>query len=237
MIAYRTRLTWPVLAMAMVPGMVISSCGQSEPGGPPQAIAVHGQERFPLATLSDLVSFAHQISLVTVLDEYRVPAPPGSDPKHEGYVARRVTVRIDHNLWTSPADETVGGTVEIGSIGWADTEEHGLVPFVGQLEVGKRYVLALTVIDGQWTNLSPSASMLVEQDRIAAETAVLPYEHPWMDEAAGNPIGTLEAQLNATQPSALAVHFAYLPPDQRAQAVIVAESQGLATAERMWPHK
>jgi hypothetical protein len=110
-----------------------------ESGGPSLAEAV---DLLPARTLRDWVSYADQVSVVTVTREEELSEPAGTDPRlDEDYVGRRATLHVDRTLWRREGAPSSDDTVQMIVWGW--TERDGVRrPFAvrggARMEVGRR---------------------------------------------------------------------------------------------------
>lgn len=194
--------------------------GDSSTAGP-GAIPLAADVIIPNQSLTDWVSYANQVSVVTVLSEAEIEPPPEVRARREGYIGRTVVLRIDDTLWTAPGVSAVQGQISMTVIGW-HLKGARKIPFGGRLEVGTTYVMPIASIKGQWADASvtapvPTAGLLVAG---SAKDGTA-----WTRELAGVSLSALSARLAATPPDPVAAQFAHLPGGERADAVRKAQGR------------
>jgi hypothetical protein len=174
--------------------------------------------------LSDLIAFANQVVLVTVVAETALPEPPGA--RERGLLLSRVvTLRVDASLWEPQPSEisrvAVGEAFEADVAGWVYTEGVRL-PMVAtssvRIEPDGQYVMALVkfdpkVLDGVqytqgWAPLTPEAVAPAKGSAVAQDDA---NRH-----GADAP---LVAMLRDREPSDIADALAALPEDPKGEQV------------------
>lgn len=190
----------------------------------PSLVVGHGADRFPDESLSDWVSFADQLSAVTVIREEEAPDDDVLS-RGEGYISRTVTLSVENTFWNRPGAPSVSGTFDVITDGWLMADGRR-APFAleggPRLEVGSTYLVPLVRAprDGaEWTPLSTGSTLEMEGDAIS------------IDDVAGEPgaiarslVGASGARvgaiLHATAPDPGVVGLLDLPPDARAEAVV-----------------
>lgn len=126
-----------------------------------QTLEVAGDSAFPSETISDVITYADQVSEFIVVSERDGKPEGGQEP----YIPRYVTIRIVANLWEGPRingrsdllGSTVDSEVEIltwGSVTGGDINEPRAITAQGEprLEVGESYVGALFVTNSDPEN-------------------------------------------------------------------------------------
>ena len=187
----------------------------------PQTMPFSASMIIPNESLQDWVTYADQISVVTVLDEREVTPAPGVLERGEGYLGRRVTLRIDQTVWVAPGAQASQGEISMVTLGWALTEGRK-IPFEGYLKVGETYLLPTARIDGRVTDISSGSSFRVVDGRVDA----LKSGRGWMQSKNGTSVVDVQVQLAATPPDPRAAQFAHLEGGDRARAVRAAMLAG-----------
>lgn len=203
--------------------------------GTPQQTVVYGQgdadEVFPFDSLSDWASYAHQLSVVTVVAESELP-PPDPPESHGGYVGRSVVLRIDETIWTAPGEEAVSGEVDSVVWGWMlrgaalRPVNFGSGP---RLEVGNRYLIALVPFeDGDWGQMTGSSVLPLEGDRIPEDFRTV---HPVASQLVGLTTAEIVEMLDAAPPDPIADSLRHLDPVQRVRTVIETRRDAIESGE------
>jgi hypothetical protein len=202
-------------------------------GGGDQRRVIGGQGDFffPGETLTDWVSYALQVSEVTVLSDEEVPPSADVLDRKEGYVARRAHLRVDNHLWVN-ADgfAPLEGETDLLVVGWILKGER-LIPFVlancPRLEVGGHYVMPLTRMpdfpDGSpppvWGPLTADSVLAVPGDAVA-EADVAAWGNFGVARAfSGRPLDELREALARTPMDPIAAEHRDLLPYDRFKAV------------------
>jgi hypothetical protein len=105
----------------------------------------------PTETLSDWVSYADQVSVVTVAAEHPMaphPLQPGEPPRSRAWIGRTVDVRVDSTVWRRDGAEPAPGSVTFVTDGWSvdDNGQADRPTAFGEgprLEVDRTYVMGL----------------------------------------------------------------------------------------------
>ncbi len=136
-----------VLPLAFAAGVWVFA---SHHRAPARAIACAAEDpAYPQDTLTDLVSYADEVSVAVVTGER--PLPTGPEEETGGYYGRAVTVRIEDTVWRGPSGLTAPRTFEFVTWGWSGSYDDAIAGCGGaRLEVGKRYLLPLARADGRW---------------------------------------------------------------------------------------
>src|SRR5665213_817882 len=140
------RNAWLVLAAAVLVLLVTACSAERHAAGSSSSAST--DEKFPSESLSDWVSYAQQVSVVTIVSEAQVPPPQEVWDRQEGYVGRTVTVRIERDLWTAPGVLPLRGDQTMLDWGWLLKGER-LTPLTSAMQVGQRYVVPLGVSQGK----------------------------------------------------------------------------------------
>ena len=126
---------------------VVVSAGCREGSG--DFVVGDGDGLYPAETLTDWVSWAVQVSRVEILREEEVPPPQAVLDRGEGYIARKVFVRVLETVWSSRHAKELAPTefAFLGS-GWVLRNDGRKVRFAlrnsARIEVGGRYVMPIT---------------------------------------------------------------------------------------------
>lgn len=215
---YTHRVAKLCIALA---ALFSGSCG-SEPKQPlPARFVAQASLVFPDSTLTDLVSYTDQVSVVTIVSEHELMQPEVL-ARGEGYVGRKLKVRIDETLWTNDGRTAQSGEIEMLAFGWVLKGEQR-IPLVlanaPRLSVGGRYVLPLVEDEDKWNQFSPSVVMPVSGNAIAEDDVA----QNGYNELAQSLTRKGTAHLNTTLASAVresrVERFRHLPAFRRIKAV------------------
>jgi hypothetical protein len=209
-----SRIVLPALTLA-----IAAACGGDGAG---TASTVPPQTSFavPANSIVDWVTYADQVSVVTVVNERVIEPSPEVARRGEGYVGREVTIRVDETLWSSRGGGSRGGEIILLDIGWV-LKNGKRIPFAGQLEVGRQYLLPLGTIRGQMAILHPDPIPVLE-GRVIADVAA---SERWSAELAEKSVSEIRQRLEVTQPDPAADAFRHLDAVERANAVSRAKGQ------------
>jgi hypothetical protein len=186
----------------------------------PRAIACAAEDpAYPVDTLTDLVSYADQVSLATVTRER--PLPPGPEEESGGYYGRVVTVQVDDTVWRGQASKEVPRTFEFVTWGWSGSYDDPIAGCGGaRLEVGRTYLLPLARDDDGWwafgdtsTNLRLEGGIVDGHDFVGDEPSAV------LRALDGMTVGEVAAVLAETTPDPVAAKYAELGAIERWQAV------------------
>lgn len=210
-----------VAATGVVTGGLL---GGDEESAPVAIVGAGGSEAWPSDTLRDWVSYADQLSVVSVAGERAVPPPRGADPATDAdYVAREVTLQVERTPWTraqAPAT-TEEGTVSVVALGWVDQGDGERIPFRirggNRLEVGERYLLPLVKTADGWSLFSSRAVLDLDGDQATGKVDV-GEPSAAVAQLAGASIDRAGEIVEATEPDPLAAKHAELLPAERWQA-------------------
>lgn len=216
------RLGWTCLVAS-----ALSSCSLAmhRDAASTALVIADGSDTFPSAETVDWVSYALHISVMRVISETEIPMSREETQRGEGLVGRNVTLRTERVLWLASKTASPPTEITLRATGWivhAGKRKPFAMRGAPRLEVGRAYVMPLTQVDGEWSLLSPSAVVLVSPDGRA--TAQATADNTAAIAAAGMTPDQLADRLAHTQADPVALKYAYLPPYERARAVI-AEKQ------------
>ena len=150
-------------------GIFALSCSSDSDESTPAIVYGIDDDALPSSSLVDWVSYASQVSVVTVVSEEELPVPEGlSGDRGGGYVGRKVNLRIDKTLWSPPGTAPQTGTISSVVNGWI--RKNGVtVPYgslgAERLEVGKTYIIPLVQYESGWGRLSASTVLPVGPDQ------------------------------------------------------------------------
>ena len=211
-----------IAVLCTVPVAFATGCGGSSSSS---LVVGHGSGRFPSEALTDWVSYADQLSVVTVLAEEQLPADNGTLERGEGYLGRAVTLRVGRTLWRRPGAPEAPGTIRVITYGWVleDGVRHEFAGWGGpRLEVGARYLAPLVRAprDGaEWTPLSVESTLPLDGGTITT-AGVVGRPSAIANAMRGAAPERLGAILRRTAPAALAARYSHLAPDERVRAVL-----------------
>jgi hypothetical protein len=150
-----------VRAAACTFALFVASCGGNEPRGvfppglPPEVRVGIGEDLVPAESLTDWVSYSVQVSQVFVTSEQEIPPPRAVLDRGEGYIGRKVRLRVDRTFWTSTGAISPGATpspkeLDVVVAGWLLQQGGKRILFAlvdsPRIEVGGAYVIALITL-------------------------------------------------------------------------------------------
>ena len=184
-----------------------------------------GSQRLPSKDVQDIVSYADQLSVFSVVSESEIQPPEEVFERGEGYIGRKVTIRIEQNLWNRGPIAEAKGDIELTVQGWTlHDNERRLFSLAGapRLEVGKRYVGPLVLLsggrfgDGEWSVFAPWTTLRLEGDRtVRSEVVVGITPEPVAVMLTGKSLGELAQLFGETQPDPFSLQYAELDPESR----------------------
>lgn len=135
-----------------------------------------GRDRTASRTVSDWVTYADHVLVVTVVDETRHEPSRIEIERGEGLIGRSVTLRVDEVLWSAPdsPQPAPATTLTLPAAGWVFNNNNGTgtVKFVlrnsSRLDDGHTYVKAIEWMDdpcsdepdqGKWVGLGSGDSV------------------------------------------------------------------------------
>jgi hypothetical protein len=242
------------------------ACGRSaEPSGrpidpdagitisPEVVFATTSEGTFPARTLTDWVSYAVQVSEVTVLSERELRPPPAVWERGEGYIGRQARLRIDRTLWKSPGALTPGAMpdpaeVNVVVAGWvlrARVRHRMAFKDSPRLEVGGRYIIPLQTMsrpkveadgsvssteqEAQWGPLALDCQLAIAGDPVATADAQLTGIGPLARMLSMLSTDDLASRLASTPPGRFVDKYWHLEPRERLRAV--QQDQNAAAAD------
>lgn len=172
--------------------------------------------RWPHETLQDWASYADQLSVISVTDEWELPPPEVGTTG--GYVGRKVTIRVDETLWHRPGAPEAARTFDMFAYGWLETDgARRPITMEGgkRLEVGERYLAPLLLSDdGEWSILGSEALVTVSGERMTSQVDVGQPSRALMA-VRDHSIHTAATLLRTTPPDPAAKKYSELPPEAR----------------------
>lgn len=199
------------------------SCSADSAESTPDIIYGMDDDALPSSALMDWVSYASQVSVVTVVSEVELPVPSGlSGERGGGYVGRSVDLRIDETLWTYPGTDPQTGTISFVANGWIRKGDVTL-PFgslgAERLEVGKAYIIPLVRYEDGWGWLSAGTMLPVDSDqRVAIDP--LRITNTASQQLHGKSFSGLTETLVSTSPDPVAARYAHLSSIERYSAML-----------------
>jgi hypothetical protein len=184
-----------------------------------------GSGRFLSERFSDWVSYADQLSIVSVIREEELAADNGTFERGEGYIGRAATLRVERTLWRRAGAPSAADTIRVITYGWVlqDWKRHSFAGWGGpRLEVGGRYLTPLVRAprDGaDWTPLSVESTLPLAGSSITT-TGIVGLPSPIAKSMNGKSPEALAQILAHTQPDPIAAKYWNLGPDERVHAVL-----------------
>jgi hypothetical protein len=240
-----TRLRFGKIWFAGMVGVGLLACSGRPVDGPiPSVYVGHGSSPFPAESLTSWVSYAEQVSEVSVLSETEIPPPEAVLERREGYIGRKINVRIVETLWTSPGATDATGDLQIVVAGWL-LKGDKRIPFgmvkSPRLEVGGKYIMPLVRVPRAvepserrtsrrnatppvpvqmlWAPLATSAVFAVAGDSIAEADVAARGNSQLARGLSANPRALLKELLAEARPDRRAMKYWHLPPIERIRAV------------------
>jgi hypothetical protein len=223
------RMSFPVAILGVLSVAVLVAYGGSS-SSRSSLVVGEGSGRFLSERFSDWVSYADQLSIVSVAGEDQLPADNGTLERGEGYLGRAVTLRIDRTLWRRAGAPSAPDTIRVITYGWVlkDWKAH---PFAGwggpRLEVGGRYLTPLVRAprDGaDWTPLSVESTLPLAGNSITT-AGIVGLASPIAKALNGKSAEALAQILARTPPDPIAAKYWELGPDERVHAVLQARGR------------
>lgn len=214
-----SALVASVAAAAVMAGVAWPDRSGGEKVSEPQMAIMHGVDRWSSDTLRDWVSYADQLSVISVTAERELPPPEVGTSG--GYTGRETTISIERTLWRRPQAPRAAGSVVVTDFGWLETEgvrREATIEGGVRLDVGQRYLAPLVLTDeGEWAMFSPRAVLPLQQERTTSRVdAGTPS--PAVRGLASKSAEQAGQTLRDTEPFAAAVANGRLGPQARWQA-------------------
>lgn len=187
-----------------------------------ERIIGHTLDAFPDDSATAWVSYTDQLSVVTVLSETALQAPPEVAARGEGYIARKVTVRIDETVW-STGPNPQAGELELVTLGWALKGDRRIpigAPSSPRIEVGGRYTLPLVKYDDeQWAVLTQSSVAAVRGSAVAEADVKRSGSNAMAKRIGGAEARDVRRMLDSAPRDPLVEKYRNLSPLRRAEAI------------------
>lgn len=167
----RAALVGLALAVALVGGaLALTRDRERGAYGERAVVTAPASTRWPAESLEDWVTFADQISTMTVVAERQLPLDERTVRIGEGLVGREVTAVIRSTLWAYHPQRVIRGTTRFRTWGWW-LHDGELVPVIPEdevrLEVGDEIVAPLMrTPEGDWAPVVPHAVLHLDDGRI-----------------------------------------------------------------------
>jgi len=181
--------------------------------------------RLPSDDVEDIVTYADQVSVFSVIAEREIEPPPEVYERGEGYLGREITIRIEDTLWSRGVIANAEGDIDLKVQGWVMHENiRRPIQFNGapRLELGNTYVGPLVWLtgdpfgDGEWVGYTSGANIQVINERTAEpDLATNPRFEDIAITLGGKSISELEQILNNTPPDRFSIQHADLDPESR----------------------
>lgn len=215
-------------------GLTIHFSGNDNTVPRPSVIISDGDQLLPSDTITDWVTYADQLVVVTVAGERKL-APTAEEKKAgEGYIPRVIDLRIDRVLWSRSGAPTAPASFETDLDGWQlKGDQRTAVRLKGEpmMVVGKEYVLPIVyfsktkkVPNSGWSTLSPDSIFPYQSDTLGKGDVIPSLQAKGADTPTdarapyfGKNASQLVAAMKATPPDPAAAGVMNLPPDERAQ--------------------
>lgn len=177
-----------------------------------------GADIFPSESLADWVSYAQQMSVITVVGEKRIEPPTRVYETNEGYVGRTVTIRIDKTVWSADGIKPFADGTELSYTGWGWLYKRGEYrPFAAQLRMGERYLIPIVKGRDSYHPLTSGTRLPLVGERVDPD---LKSNNPAVKMTRGKTVDEVGQMLAETSPDPLALKYWHLDPVDRVQAVL-----------------
>lgn len=209
-----------VMVVAVLAAVTSCSGGGASTPDSPSTAAVQGASAFFHDTLQDWVSYATELVVVDVVSERAIASDTSVRESGEGYVGRRVTLRVVDQLWRAADGRDLSGQLEVDALGWVLTEgkRRPMVARGGlRLAPDRRYLMPLTIRDGQPVPLSEETLWFVDEEGRLVAPPDADNDVRALHGRRASDVGEL---FRATPPDAAASRHAHLPPYERVRAVL-----------------
>lgn len=206
-----SRFTAALVALTLVG----AACASSEAEQDAAPIGTAAGSLFAFDGLTDWISYATAVAEVEVTSEDILP--PEEPDEFERLIGRTVTVEFDDVLW---GEGPTGGTTTLIAPGFFENTREGTRrPFVpsdgARFEVGERYVVAFTVMNDEWTEMT-SGSVIPLVGNVLTP---VPGAPPAAAELTGLTLEDLRGRLQATEPDPIAAKYLHLEAHERYERV------------------
>jgi hypothetical protein len=182
---------------------------------------------FPDRTLTDWASFADHVASIEVIDEAVVDSQDVYQ-RGEGYVARKVAVRVLETVWSNPHAEALDDDLEFFATGWVLKEVcPEMLPIYfaenpgPRLEIQGRYTLAFvryTMVAQVWAPMAFSTGFPLNADPVAVEDVDTNGIGPVAAQLTGLSSEEIRAVLDGTSPYPEVEGILDLPAEERLAA-------------------
>lgn len=217
-----------VVVMAACAAGGASACSDSYEGDPsarwwnPADCHEMGDFAFPTDTLTDWLSYADQVSVVSVVSEKEIPAAPEVLKRGRGEIQRVVALHIDESIWQGGGFIPRGGDLQLSAGGWWQ-KGSSRVPVSGvctpRLEVGGRYVMPLAGHRHGWGPLTSGSVLAAGEDAIATADVKASGHNPVARSLAGKTVAEIKMILAETPLDPIAEKYRDLPVEERWRAI------------------
>lgn len=199
----------------------------STPSSAPALLCQEAADNFdpawPMTTLTDLVSYSDQLSIVSVTSE-KALGPLVETDANGGMVGRSVELEVERTLWRREGAPTVSGTVSMIVDPWmvdGDDARPWNISGGARLEVGGRYLVPLTQVKDEegvgWTVNGEEAVYPLNGSTIVCGS--VREEEFSNEDVSGWSVDEFAARFAATEPDPLAVKYGRLDVHARWNAV------------------
>lgn len=198
--------------------LIFAGCDADGISNQRSTVDAAGADIFPSRALTDWVSYAQQMSVVTVVDEARIEPPARVYETNEGYVGRTVTIRIDKTAWRAEETETFPDGTELTYTGWGWFYKNGeYTSSAAQLEVGERYLMPIVKGRETYHPLTTDTRLPLHGDRVDPD---IESNNPAVMQVVGKTVAEVGAMLEQTPADPIALKYWHLDPVERVRAVI-----------------
>jgi len=211
------------LAFTVVLGLVAVSCGNDTAGdqatSPTTLEVIRAQESSStsFSSLSDLVSFADYVVVVTITDEEIGDVNWVDTAQTEGDINSTFVFRVDDRLLQHPSATVLPEEFSITSTNYWVNDKGARLAFAPEhgprFEVGKSYVVGIVDVDGEWYPFNSSAAFLLIDGRIA-EVDYDPGDAP-IKRIVGMTVEELRTTLGNTPADPYEARYRSLPAPER----------------------
>ncbi len=147
---------------------------------PVDTIVSHGMSFLPDDEPRDIVDFSDAVVEISVTTERFAEGDPAGDVGLGQTVLRYVSVNVDSVIWGEA--NLLGTELELQTLGGVATPDGYLAevePGAPSLDVGRSYVVALFVVNGEWSQQTGLTVFPIEDGRLDLSDHALRDSHPF----------------------------------------------------------
>ncbi|MDA1279291.1 MAG: hypothetical protein O3B95_04535 [Chloroflexi bacterium] len=205
--------------------LVVALSGCTAGKGEPASANESAHMRLPSDDVEDIVTYADQFSVFSVIAEREIEPPLEVYERGEGYLGREITIRIEDTLWSRGVVANAEGEIDLKVLGWVMHENvRRPIQFndAPRLMPGTTYVGPLVWLtgepfgDGMWVGYTSPANLEVENGRIVKpELDATAKPKPIVEALSGKSLTEVRQVFAVASPDPFSLEFSDLDPETR----------------------